>query len=50
MHASPQWKDAAARNNFVEAYLPADRFATFLQQEHERVARVLGELELAPRR
>jgi putative tricarboxylic transport membrane protein len=50
MHASPQWKDAAARNNFVDAYLPADRFAAFLQEENDRVARVLGELELAPRR
>ncbi len=46
MHNSQQWKDAAAQNNFADAYLPADQFATFLQQENERVATVLRELGL----
>ena len=35
-----------AQNNFTDAYLPADQFATFLQQENERVATVLRELGL----
>jgi putative tricarboxylic transport membrane protein len=46
MHNSQEWKDAAAQNNFIDAYLPADQFATFLQQENERVANVLRELGL----
>jgi putative tricarboxylic transport membrane protein len=46
MHNSQQWKDAAAQNNFIDAYLPPDQFATFLQQENERVANVLRELGL----
>ncbi len=48
MRNSPQWKDAVARNNVVDAYLPADRFAAFLRQEDARVAGVLGELGLTP--
>ena len=31
-----------AQNNFIDAYLPPDQFATFLQQENERVANVPG--------
>src|SRR3712207_6046611 len=46
LHNSQQWKDAVAQNNFTDAYLPADQFATFLQQENERVATVLRELGL----
>ncbi len=46
MHNSQEWKDAAAQNNFIDAYLPPDQFATFLQQENERVANVLRELGL----
>ena len=43
MHNSQEWKEALAQNNWTDAYLPADEFATFLQQENERVA------ERAPR-
>jgi putative tricarboxylic transport membrane protein len=46
MHNSQEWKDAEAQNNFIDAYLPPDQFATFLQQENERVAGVLRELGL----
>jgi putative tricarboxylic transport membrane protein len=46
MHNSQEWKDAEAKNNFIDAYLPPDQFATFLQQENERVAGVLRELGL----
>ena len=47
MHNSPEWKQALEQNNFTDAYLPADQFATFLQQENDRVAGVLRELGLA---
>ncbi len=46
MHASPQWKQTLEQNNFTDAYLPADQFATFLQQENDRVAGVLRDLGL----
>ena len=46
MHNSQEWKAALAQNNFIDAYLPPDQFATFLQQENERVANVLRELGL----
>lgn len=46
MHNSQEWKDALEQNNFTDAYLPADQFATFLQQENERVATVLRDLGL----
>jgi putative tricarboxylic transport membrane protein len=46
MHNSQEWKDALAQNNFTDAYLPSDQFATFLQQENERVATVLRDLGL----
>jgi putative tricarboxylic transport membrane protein len=47
MHNSPEWKKALEQNNFTDAYLPADQFTTFLQQENDRVAGVLRELGLA---
>ena len=47
MHNSQEWKEALEQNNLTDAYLPADQFATFLQQENERVAGVLRELGLA---
>jgi putative tricarboxylic transport membrane protein len=46
MHNSQEWKDAVTQNNFTDAYLPADQFSTFLQQENERVAGVLRDLGL----
>jgi putative tricarboxylic transport membrane protein len=47
MHNSQEWKQALEQNNFTDAYLPADQFAPFLQQENDRVAGVLRELGLA---
>jgi putative tricarboxylic transport membrane protein len=47
MHNSQEWKQALEQNNFTDAYLPADQFGTFLQQENDRVAGVLRELGLA---
>ena len=46
MHNSPEWKAAVEQNNFIDAYLPADQFAPFLEQENERVATVLRDLGL----
>jgi putative tricarboxylic transport membrane protein len=46
MHNSPEWKQALEQNGWTDAYLPPDQFATFLQQENERVANVLRELGL----
>jgi putative tricarboxylic transport membrane protein len=46
MHNSQEWKQAEEQNNFTDAYLPADQFATFLQAENERVAGVLRDLGL----
>ena len=46
MHNSQEWKEAEAQNNFSDAYLPPDQFATFLQQENQRVASLLRELGL----
>ena len=46
MHNSQEWKQALEQNQFTDAYLPADQFATFLQAENERVAGVLRELGL----
>lgn len=46
MHSSPEWKQTLEQNNFTDAYLPADQFATFLSQENDRVAGVLRDLGL----
>jgi putative tricarboxylic transport membrane protein len=46
MHNSQEWKAAEEQNNFTDAYLPAEQFGTFLQQENERVATVLRDLGL----
>jgi putative tricarboxylic transport membrane protein len=46
MHNSQEWKDALAQNNFTDAYLPAEEFAPFLQQENDRVAGLLRDLGL----
>ncbi len=46
MHNSPGWKQTLEQNNFTDAYLPADQFAAFLQQENDRVAGVLRDLGL----
>ena len=46
MHDSAEWKQALVKNHFTDAYLPADRFGPFLQQENERVAGILRDLGL----
>jgi len=47
MNDSPRWKDALAKNKFVDAYLAGAEFAAFLKAENERVGQVLHELGLA---
>jgi putative tricarboxylic transport membrane protein len=47
MHNSQEWKDALAKNGWIDAYMSGDAFATFLQSEQQRVEQVLGELGLA---
>ena len=47
MYNSQQWKDAVAKNGWIDAYQSGDAFATFLQSENERVRQVLTELGLA---
>jgi putative tricarboxylic transport membrane protein len=46
MHNSQEWKAAEEQNKFTDAYLPAEAFGTFLDQENERVATVLRDLGL----
>jgi len=46
MHNSPEWKTALEQNNWIDAYQPADQFATYLQQENDRVATLLRQLGL----
>jgi len=47
LNASPQWKDALARNGWTEAFQPGPQFGAFLREENDRVAAVLKELGLA---
>ena len=46
-HDSQAWKDILAKNDWTDAFLTGDQFASFLKQEDERVARVLKEIGLA---
>ncbi|WP_232664783.1 Bug family tripartite tricarboxylate transporter substrate binding protein [Pseudonocardia sp. TRM90224] len=47
LHDTPEWKEALERNGWTDAFLPADRFGTFLAAENDRVAKILRELGLA---
>ena len=46
MYDSPAWKDEMAKNGWDDAYLPADEFATYLDEEQTRVSGVLADLGL----
>ena len=48
LHASPQWQQVLANNNWNDFYLSGDAFAAFLEQENARVTAVLKEIGLAP--
>jgi putative tricarboxylic transport membrane protein len=47
MHDSQEWKDALATNGWTDAFITGEEYATFLQEESDRVAAVLKELGLA---
>jgi len=47
MHDTQQWKDALAKNGWVDAYMGADEFATFIKEEDTRIRDVLSQLGLA---
>ncbi len=46
LHNSPEWRQALARNEWTDAYLPGDAFTSFVQDESGRVERVLTALGL----
>jgi putative tricarboxylic transport membrane protein len=46
MHASDAWQEALDTNGWVDAFVTGDDFATFLQEQDERVASTLDELGL----
>ena len=46
MHDTEAWKAVMAEQGWDDAYLPADEFATFLDEEKARVEGVLAELGL----
>lgn len=41
MRASKEWKDALAKNNWTDLYLPGSRFEVFLKLENDRVEKIL---------
>jgi putative tricarboxylic transport membrane protein len=47
MHDSQEWKTALEENGWIDAFITGDEFATFLQDENQRVSDVLTELGLA---
>ncbi|MFG2891746.1 Bug family tripartite tricarboxylate transporter substrate binding protein [Streptomyces sp. NPDC048248] len=46
LHDSPQWKDAAKRNGWIDAFATGETFGRFLDAQDRRVDRVLKELGL----
>jgi putative tricarboxylic transport membrane protein len=46
MHDSPAWWEVLARHDWTDAFLAGDQFAAFLQEEDERVGKVLKEIGL----
>jgi putative tricarboxylic transport membrane protein len=46
MHASQGWKDAVAKNGWIDAYLAGEEYASFLKAEDQRVGDVLTSLGL----
>jgi putative tricarboxylic transport membrane protein len=47
MHDSDEWKAALEENGWIDAFITGDEYATFLQDEDERVSEVLAQLGLA---
>jgi putative tricarboxylic transport membrane protein len=47
MNESQEWKDALAKNKFIDAYQSGAEFTAFLQAENARVGQVLKDLGLA---
>ncbi|WP_407555891.1 tripartite tricarboxylate transporter substrate binding protein [Streptomyces sp. Pv4-95] len=46
LHDSPQWKDAAKRNGWIDAFATGETFGRFLDAQDRRVDKVLKELGL----
>ncbi|WP_246861429.1 tripartite tricarboxylate transporter substrate binding protein [Nocardioides sp. SYSU D00065] len=46
MHATPEWQQALEDNGWIDEFKTGDDFDTFLQEQDERVATTLEELEL----
>jgi putative tricarboxylic transport membrane protein len=47
MHSSKEWKAELTTRGWTDAYLTGEEFGTFLTEQDERVADVLGRLGLA---
>jgi putative tricarboxylic transport membrane protein len=47
MHDSDEWKAALEENGWTDVFIASDEYATFLQEEDERVSEVLAQLGLA---
>ena len=47
MHDTKEWREALKRNGWTDNFATGDEFATFLEEQDERVASTLEELGLA---
>jgi putative tricarboxylic transport membrane protein len=47
LRGSKEWKAALKKNGWTDAYLPGDKFGTFMNSENKRVGDVLSSLGLA---
>lgn len=47
LHKSKQWQDTLADQGWTDAFITGEEFGSFLKEENDRVAGVLGELGLA---
>jgi putative tricarboxylic transport membrane protein len=46
MHGTPEWRQALEDNGWIDEFKTGDDFTTFLQEQDERVATTLEELDL----
>ena len=46
MHDTPEWQQALEDNGWIDEFKTGDEFTTFLQEQDERVATTLEELDL----
>ena len=46
MHETPEWQQALEDNGWIDEFKTGDEFTTFLQEQDERVATTLEELDL----